>query len=256
MEFPNPVSGRGPMGALRASLAVVADRRTYLNLLYLLLSFPLGTLYFVVLVVVLAAIVDVGAWTVVALVAFLPAVHGLATVEVVLTERLLGVDVPTPPVSLRERLWTGVVEVRSLRALWRRTRTLVLARHTWTRFVYLLAKFFVGLATFVVVTFLGTLAVVMVATPLLYDDPGTRVQVLRPIVAVVVPIAEQAGVRVGATPTLAVSATPHEVETLPGALATAAAGAVLGVASLHLFNTMARASGWLAVVMLRHEPAD
>ena len=254
MAVPDALRGRRVPAPLAASLGVLVAARTYLNLLYLLLAFPLGIAYFTVLVTVGSFALGLGPLGVVVAPLLLPVVHGLALAERALTVRLLGVDVPSDerPVAW---LRAAVEEPPSADALWQRTKTLALARHTWTRLAYLLAKFPFGIAAFVLLTVLGSLSVAFLAAPLLYDVPGagTTYQVVRPVVAVVVPVVERAGVSVGGTPTLAVSATPHEVETLPGALVTAFGGAVLGVGSLHVCNAVARAWGWVAAVTLRSE---
>jgi hypothetical protein len=252
MDTADALADRSVPTLVVTTFGVVAEPRTYRNLLYLLLSFPLGTLYFTVLVTVGAVVVGLGPFGVVLAPLLLPVVHGLAWLERAVTEAVLDVEVPTEerPVAWLRRAREDPPGVDSLLA---EVKRLALARHTWTRLVYLLAKFPLGVAALVAVSFMGTLSVVLVATPLLYDRPQTSIQVLRPIVQVVVPVVERAGVSVGGTPTLAVSGTVHEVETLPGALMTSVAGVVYGVASLHLFNAAARASGWLASVMVRSE---
>jgi hypothetical protein len=131
--------------------SVIARPRTYLNLLYLLLGLPLGTLYFTVIVtglslglglMVVALIgipILIGLWYVVN--AFLQLERSMAV-------GMVGVDMP--PVDPLPA-WSG--------RLWPYFKSFMGHVPTWKGTVYLLLRFPVGIATF-------TIAVTLVATSL------------------------------------------------------------------------------------------
>jgi hypothetical protein len=243
------VRGRSVPPLVATVFGVVVDLRTYRSLAYLFLAFPLGIAYFTVLVTVVSAVAGGFPFTVVLAPLLLLAVHGLAWVERGVVVYVLGVEVRTEDRPL-SWLRAAVREPPTARTFARQASALAKAPRTWTRSLLVAAKFPVGIGLFVGLVVLGTVTGVMIAAPLLYDLPGTSMQVLRPVVTVVTPAVERAGVSVGATPTLAVSGTVTEVETLPGALATSAGGVVLGIASLHLLNAVAQASAWVTVALV------
>ncbi len=130
---------------------VIIRPRSYLNLLYLLLGLPLGTLYFTVLVtgfslgiglMVLALIgipILIGLWYV---------VHAFMQLERAMAVGMVGVDVaPVDPLPA----WPG--------GLWRHFKHFAGHAPTWKGTAYLLLRFPVGIATF-------TVAVTLVATSL------------------------------------------------------------------------------------------
>ncbi|NHN59681.1 MULTISPECIES: sensor domain-containing protein [Halorussus] len=236
----------GPTGALRAVFGVPFRLQTYRNLLYLALAFPLGLLYFVFLSVGLSlgvalAVVVVG---IPILLAVLAIATGIASVERELATLLLGVDIETPP---DDEPWSVPTSAGSVLE---RARSLVTDLETWKALVYLGTKLFLGIASFVVVTTMLVTAVSLLAVPLVYDQPGVYVGVvtdaplrLHPSLYVVwhdLLVGVETVVHVGS----------WQVRTLPAALAVAAFGAALGVASLHLLNGLARFSAWYAKAML------
>lgn len=127
---------------------VAARPRSYLNLLYLLLGLPLGSLYFTVLVtgfslsvgLMIVALIGIpiviGLWYV---------VHAFMRFERTLAVGMLGELIP--PVA-RVPEWPG--------GLWTHFKNLVGNRPTWRGIVYLFLRFPVGVATF-------TIAVTLVA---------------------------------------------------------------------------------------------
>ncbi len=139
------------MGGRTGFFGVITRRRSYLNLLYLLLGLPLGTLYFTVLVtgfslglglMVLALIgipILIGLWYV---------VNAFMQLERAAAVGLVGVDMP--PVDPLPK-WPG--------GLWQHFKDLMGHTPTWKGIVYLLLRFAVGVATF-------TIAVTLVATSL------------------------------------------------------------------------------------------
>jgi len=140
-------------------MAVLFDHRTYTRIVYLLLAFPLGTAYFVLLVTGLAtggglAVIIVGIgilWL---------TMEGwllLARFERQLAIQLLGANVP--PMSLPTPAGES----------WRQRigRTLT-DRVTWTSLGYLLVEFPFGIASFTLVVVLFTVSIAFVLTPVAY----------------------------------------------------------------------------------------
>lgn len=235
-----------------AFFGVLLELRTYRSVLYLFLAFPLGVAYFVVLVALLSTMFEAMPLSIVLAPLVLLAVHGLAWVERGLVVYVLGVDVHTEDRPL-SWLRSAVRDPPDARTFVRSVGALVVAPRTWTRSLLVAAKFPVGIFVFTALMMLGSVTGTMITAPLLYDLPGVRLSVLRPVVTVVVPAVEQAGVSVGGNPTVAVSGTVTEVETLPGAVATSAAGLLLGVAGLHVLNGAATVSVWVTRALLRCE---
>lgn len=141
------------MITLENILGVVVRPQTYLNMAYLIASFPLGVLYFVVIVTGLSA----GIGTVIVWIGFFLllgtvfAIRAFADLERVQAERVLGVRIATyqkPPTP--EKL-TGKV------------KALLTDRSTWSGLVFALLKFPIGIISFVAVVSLisvgGTMSI-------------------------------------------------------------------------------------------------
>jgi len=197
--------------ALGRFFGVAVDPQTYRNLAYLLLTFPLGILYFTVLwgggaagVSTIPILVGIPI-----LVAVLALAVNLADLETRLARGLLGADVAyeTPQPS-DETLGEYV-------------KRLALSPRSYLAVVYLLSKFVVGLASFIALTFASVLSTVLVLAPVLYDRPD---------------VSYQFGVTT--------------IETLPAALGASVAGVLLAFVSLHLFNVAAWALGEYTELML------
>ena len=131
--------------------APVVQARSYRNLLYLALSFPLGILYFVILITGLSvgaglAILFVG-FLIIGATLWLARVFGRGERE--LTKALLGATFePSPPVG---RGW----------------RAMLMDSRSWTTIVFLMLRFPLGVLSFVVVL-LFTISIPIMAAPLLY----------------------------------------------------------------------------------------
>jgi hypothetical protein len=138
---------------------VVIRPQSYLNVLYLLLSFPLGLTYFIFLVVGLS----LGIGLLIVWVGFLvlALVFGL-WISFLALERVLAnsmLDEAIPPIQ------QPVPEGTSL---WQRFKILVSSRTTWLGFVYLLLKFPLGIFSFTAVVSLFASSIALVASPLIY----------------------------------------------------------------------------------------
>jgi len=151
-------------GVLQGSSAIdrvfgaVLDPQTWRNLLYLLISFPLGTLYFVVLVTLFSAgvsllIVFIGIPILILMCVLLA---GFAQIERHLLRRLLGAVLPEPPPF---RNPPGLVD---LMMAWLKRA------ETWKALVYALLHFPFGIASFVLVVTLLPLSLVLLTAPLTY----------------------------------------------------------------------------------------
>jgi signal transduction histidine kinase len=130
--------------------------QTWLNAAYVLLAFPTGLAYFIVLVVgisvgVALAVVIVGLGI---LAATLAAWRGMAGAERGLARSLLGVPIPQPP------------ERRDLPLMDRVTRWLR-DPVTWKSLVFVALKFPLGVASIAATGFLGFVALVMLFAPLI-----------------------------------------------------------------------------------------
>jgi signal transduction histidine kinase len=137
-------------------LRVPLSGQTWLNTGYVLLAFPTGLAYFVVLVVgisvgVALAVVIVGLGI---LAATLAAWRGMAGIERALARSLLGVPIAQPP------------ERRDLPLMDRVTRWLR-DPVTWKSLVFVALKFPLGIVSIAATGFLGFVALVMLFAPLI-----------------------------------------------------------------------------------------
>jgi len=197
--------------AATSFVGVAVRPQTYRNLLYLLLSFPLGTAYFVALTVGFSLGIGLAiTWFgIPILLATLAGATVLATVEARLTNRLLGTSIPSRSPDTSGGITTAV-------------KRLVTDARTWVDVGYLLGRFVFGVAAFVALVALLSLSLSLLAAPLTYST------------------AFYVDVQVG---TLTVG--PFEngrmaVDTFREALGAAAVGAVTTLVSLHLLNGLAR----------------
>lgn len=231
---PTPAVPTTPGAFLRWFLGVPVRRRTWANVAYLALAFPLGIAYFVVLVTGFVTgsalvVVLVGLPLVVAMVYV---VRELTAFERWLADRLLAVDVPVGadpvPTDPRENLAHAVSDLR-----------------TWTGLAYLISKFAVGIGTFVALVTMAAFSLAFAVVPFNYRDvrvglypPGGEVS-LSPSVAF-----ELQTWQVGLT--VPFRLTTWYVDSLPEALVVSALGVLLGFAFLHVCNGLAWLLGWYA----------
>jgi signal transduction histidine kinase len=125
---------------LRDSIPQLGRRQTYLNLLYLLAAFPLGTVYFIVFVTALAICLG----SLVGLLLAPPVLYlwrAVGGFERQLSIWWLDVEIAPFALPLRDGL-----------TLWDRLRVRLGERVTWTSLLYLLVKFPFGLFAFTAVT--------------------------------------------------------------------------------------------------------
>ena len=144
---------------------VAWEKQSYMNMLYLLVSFPLGIVYFVFLMVGLVASVGSSfALGIPVLIFVIYALRRLAEFERTMAIAWLHVDMrPMPPLLSAGLTW------------WERLRANLSDRVTWSSLGYLLAKFPLGILSFVIMLSLfvltGILACVSLVVGLLAALP-------------------------------------------------------------------------------------
>jgi signal transduction histidine kinase len=136
--------------------AVVTRAQTWLNVVYLLLAFPFGLAYFVILVVGVSvgaalAVLVVGLGI---LLAMLVASRGMAAIERGMARAILGVPIATPP------------DHRGMQPLERIVRWLR-DPMTWKGLVFVALKFPLGVASFAIVCFTGFFSLVLLFAPVI-----------------------------------------------------------------------------------------
>jgi hypothetical protein len=204
--------------ALRRFVGVAVDPQTYRNVTYLLLTFPLGVLYFTVLWgggVAGVALLPLFLLGVPMLVGVLAVASQLANLETRLARGLLDSDVvyvgPDPSEdSLVEYAKAVTTDIRSYSALG-----------------YLLSKFVIGTAAFAALTTAAVLSVTLTLAPVLYDVP--RLDYNFGVVT---------------------------VDSFPAALGLSGVGVLVAVLSLHACNFAARALEEYTKLMVGSEPAE
>lgn len=229
------VSSTTLRGVGRRFLGAPLRSRTYRNLVYLLVAFPLGIAYFVGLVTGTA----VGAGLLLTwvglpiLLATLAGAAAVAGVEAKLASRLVGVDAAVPAFLREFAVRDGVALPGD--GFVDATCRLVTAPSTWTSVVLLVYKFVVGLASFVAVVTVGSITVALLAAPLAYDTSGAFAT-------------GGAGgqYRIGS----------WVVSSLPEALAVAGAGVIALVVGLNLLNGLARFQARSVAAILRIGAGD
>ena len=138
---------------------VIAKKQTYLNLIYLLIAFPLGIVYFTFLttgislgfglIITLIGIPILALMTV--------AWYGLGVFERTLTMSLLDIKIPEMSNNAFKE-----------KTLWKKLKKHLSNSATWKSLAYLFIKFPVGILSFVLITTLLSISISFIATPLVY----------------------------------------------------------------------------------------
>ena len=151
---------RKPRSGLGHFFAIYADPRAWGALFYLLIAFVTGVVYFSWAVTGVSVSISFALFIFglpVALV-FILSVRGIAWLEGRLVEALLGVRMPRRPLFASQNLtWQ------------QRLKSLVLDKHTWLSFVYLLTQFVLGTLYFVVLVTLFSLSLSGLGIPVLQE---------------------------------------------------------------------------------------
>ncbi len=199
--------------------SVLIRGKTYLNLIYLLLAFPLGLVYFILLITGIAIgipLVIIWVGLLVLLVVF-----GLWYFFIVFERKmaiwLLGVDIP--PINLEEPKG---------KTLWQKFKSRSGNPVTWKGLVFLLAKLPIGVICFSLATTLLSLSIALLATPLYYRQ-------YQPVIDLTW---EPLPVNL------------HVINTLPEAMLFMLIGFFVLLISLHITNGVAFLLGKFAATML------
>ena len=142
---------------LRRFFGVATRGRTWLNILYLLLAFPLGVFYFSFFVSMLAtAIGTIIVWVGIPLLALTALLWwAFAALERHLADALLGTHLAPAPTPWRNALGT-----------WARIKAHTGCAATWKDLAFLFVKFPLGIASFVIVTVVVSVPVAFISAPL------------------------------------------------------------------------------------------
>lgn len=224
--------------ALGNRLRAPVRLQTYQNLLYLLLMFPLGHVYFTVILIGLftgvgLTVIGIG---IVIIVLVLALATGLADLERTLVRLLLDVEIPAPTMESQQGLGT-------------QTKLLVTDLRTWRGVVYLLSVFVYGTIVFGLLASLAATIWSFLSAPLYYQEA--------PVVAYgPIPHRELTldilfgwdTLLVGLTTTFQLGS--WKIETLAGALFVASMGVVLLFVTFQVVNSLALLWKRYARVML------
>ncbi|MBI1923482.1 sensor domain-containing protein [Candidatus Poribacteria bacterium] len=216
----------------RRFLGVVARGQSYLNIIYSLLAFPLGLFYFVFLITGLSVglalfIIWIG---IPILLFMLAAWWGLAVFERQLAIWLLRADIP--PMSRGSASGEG---------LWGGFKTHLKNPVTWKALAYLLARFPLGILSFVVLVVAIGLTIGLLAAPFIYQSET---------------IAFTNGHFSFHADMSEYTIGPWQVDTLGEALICSILGIGLGLSSMHVINGLAFVSGRFARLMLGTAPSE
>lgn len=136
---------------------VITQGQTYMNMLYLLLSFPLGIFYFVFLVTGISlglglAITLLG---IPILLSILLLGRVFAGFERQLTEIMLGIDITNIP-------------IKQPKGIWKKIQSYLKDSFTWKSLAYLFIKFPSGIISFVILVVFITVPFAFIATPFFF----------------------------------------------------------------------------------------
>jgi len=209
-------------GVFRAAarfFAVVVTPQAYLNLLYLVVAFPLGVFYFVLLVSGLASGLSLLiVWIGIPILALL----GIVSWLLAKGERLMAVY------WLKEDIPAMAAPSAGSGTIWAQLKGHLTNPITWRSLLYLFVKFPLGLAGFVVLSAMLSLTVALIAMPFLYQFvPGLQAGVL-----------------------LSSGVPAWQIDSLGDALLVSAGGLILWPVALHVTNGMAWVHAKFARVML------
>lgn len=208
--------------AFEQFFGVAVRGQTYLNMLYLLMAFPLGLFYFVFLITGLSVgISTIIVWVgLLVLLGVLAAWYGLLVFERQLAISMLKETIP--PMARQDQAQTG---------LWQKFVTTLKNPVTWKGLLYLLARFPIGIFCFVVLVSLLAVSASLIAAPFYYP----YVAQLQPQVVMSIN---------------GVSYSRWLIDTPFEASLACLAGILAMLASMHAFNGLAWLSGRFARVML------
>jgi hypothetical protein len=198
---------------------VIVNGQAYLNLFYLLVSFPLGVFYFAYIVSGLAAGISLSIiWVGIPILLLV----GVGWWVLASFERLMAIY------WLKENVPAMTLPAHGGTDIWTHFKDFFTNPVTWKCPIYLLMKFPLGLATFVILVILTSLTLAFISMPLTYEFlPGFQVGVF-----------------------FDSSRPPWRIDSMSDALLGALIGLVLWPVTLHLTNGLAWVHAKFARVML------
>lgn len=198
----------------------VVNGQTYLNILYHLISFPLGLFYFIFLVTgILLGLGLLIVWIgVPLLIGVFAASRGLSAFERLLAVKMLGSDIAPRPLTEKTP------------GIWNRIKSLVTDPATWKGILYLFLRFPLGIFSFSVAISLISVSLSLIAAPVYFWVPWTS------------------GIWLWEYHDLWLTYSPFT------AFLVIILVLIFGFISLHLLNGLAQLYGSLAEVMLGEQP--
>ncbi len=181
------------------------------NLLYLLLSLPLGILYFVILITGFSlgaglAITIIG---IPILVAMIFVTYIMGDLDRRMTSLFLGVQIAKPEARPSEKDGAGAILVAQLKSL-----------QFWKELGYLLLKLPLGIISFTIAITFVSLSLALIATPFIITYfPDVQVMVGNGIL----------------------------IDTMQEAVVTSVAGLVISAVSILIVNGFAKVMGWISI---------
>lgn len=221
------------------SLRAPVRLQTYHNLLYLVLMFPLGFIYFHLVLFgftfgtgMLVAVIGVPI-----LLLTLITISGLASIERFLARVLLHVNIPVSPIETEQTIRERIKE-------------LVMDRQVWGATVYLLSEFVAGIAVFSLLSSLVLTAGSLMLTPFYFQHASTNIYLGPTPVIQFAPniLFGWDNLLIGLQTTVVIDT--WQVTGLSVALLIALVGAVLMLITLLLGNVIARFWGQYMRLML------
>lgn len=164
-----PLPGPVPKAGL---FDVVAHPQSYRNLLYLILSMPLGIIYFLFVVTGLSVGIGTGIMWIgaVILLGTFYGIRKLMAFERLLARGLLQTSIPSRVISNPRQLEKG-------KTFFERARKLILSRESWAGVGYLLLKLPMGLLSFVFTTVLIPVSLGLILTPITASIPALDMRI-------------------------------------------------------------------------------
>lgn len=191
--------------------------QTWLNVAYLFLSFPLGLIYFILLItgISLGFGLLITVFGIFILMAVLLMVHWLSKFESVMTSTMLGVYIPYSP---HQAVASG---------FWKRFGEILRSSSTWKGLVFLFLRFPLGIFSFSLTIGLLSASISLISVPFLYRYPWFEMD------------------------------WPNHffwnIDTVPETIIVALIGIILLFTSLHILNLLAWGYGRLAKALLSND---
>jgi hypothetical protein len=200
----------GSRSGAEGFFGVLADPQSYLNIVYLLFSFPLGLFYFILLITGITVGISLAILLIGLVVLFLTllASRGLAAWERQLSIWLLEAHIPPQP---RLALSTDKA--------WDSFKAILADSFTWRGFLFLMLKFPLGIISFVITVFFVAMTLSLLLTPLVYHVVPVTIGLWR-------------------------------ITSLEAALLCLACGLLLGILSIYVMNGLAFVWRALAMALL------